>query len=102
MIEPARTTLRDAGAMGGFDVFGNVLVLTPPEHHAAIAAALPAEVNRAGQWAASCSLLPNDAGLVYKVLGMETEPVRDHVRQAWEAVRRETVGRDVPQHFLWR
>ena len=102
IIEPAGTGIRDAGVMGGFDVFGNVLVLTPPEHHAAIAAALPAEVNRAGQWAASCSRLPNDAGLVYKVLGMETEPVRDHVRQAWEAVRRETVGRDVPQQFLWR
>lgn len=102
VIEPARNALRDVGVMGGFDVFGNVLVLTPPEQQAAIAAALPAEVNRAGQWAASCSRLPNEAGLVYKVLGMETEPVRDLVRRAWEAVRREVAGHEVPQQFLWR
>ena len=77
-----------------------MVVLTPPEQQAAIAAALPAEVNRAGQWAAACNRLPNEAGLVYKVLGMESEPVRDLVRRAWEAVRRKVVGHEVPQQFL--
>ena len=53
-------------------------------------------------WAASASRLPNDAGLVFKVLGPETLPVRRAVRHAWGIVRRVVTGYDIPREFAWR
>jgi UreD urease accessory protein len=38
----------------------------------------------AGECIAGASRLPNDAGLVYKVFGMETEPVKSKVRAFWD------------------
>jgi hypothetical protein len=37
----------------------------------------------AGECVAGASWLPDDAWLVYKVLGMETEPVKAMVREFW-------------------
>jgi urease accessory protein len=90
------------GVMGEWDVFGNVLLLAPKEHVDEIAPQLPSGMDQSGGWAASASRLPNSAGLVFKVLGMEYEPVRDVIRRMWAVVRREIAGREVPKQFAWR
>lgn len=102
VIEPARQPLAVAGTMGPYHVFGNVLLLTPPEQAAAVAAQLPA--GRVDELAciAAASRLPNEAGLVYKVLGMETQPVRAMVRRFWEVARPIVTGCEVPPEFAWR
>jgi len=46
--------------------------------------------------------LPNDAGLVYKVLGRETGQVRAKVREFWEVARHEITGAAIPPPFFWR
>ena len=46
--------------------------------------------------------LPNDAGLVYKVLGCETRQVKAKVREFWELTREEVTGARLPPPFLWR
>lgn len=102
VIEPGRRPLTATGVMGGFHVFGNVLLLTPPEQAAAIAAELPAEVNRREHWMAAASRLPNDAGLVYKVLGRETEPVKALIRRCQEIARPIVTGCQVPPKFAWQ
>lgn len=33
VLEPHKHPLNGVGVMGPFDVFGNVILLTPPEHH---------------------------------------------------------------------
>lgn len=88
--------------MGVFDVFGNVVLLTPREHADRIFAQVPAELNLKEQWATGVSRLPNDAGLLFKVLGMESQPVRAKIREFWALVRREVVHHDVPPEFAWR
>jgi urease accessory protein len=104
--EPGRFPMRDAGAMGGFDVFANVTVVTPAAHTARIleqvsdcagADAHPANASIM----AGASLLPNDAGLVYKVLGAETQPVKARVRAFWDLVRREVAGVPAPAIRPW-
>ena len=102
VIEPGREDPRATGAMGGFDVFGNVILLTPRRHADAILAQAPAVFDRETQCAAGASRLPNDAGLIYKVLGMETEPVRAKIRAFWSLVRPEVAGFPVPPDFSWR
>ncbi len=102
VIEPARQPLAVAGTMGPYHVFGNVLLLTPPEQAAAVAARLPAGRDDSRACIAAASRLPNEAGLVYKVLGMETQPVRAMVRRFWEVARPIVTGCEVPPEFAWR
>jgi hypothetical protein len=54
-----------------------------------------------GECRAGASRLPNDAGLVYKVLGVETEPVKSKARAFWDLVRQEVVGAPIPAARPW-
>lgn len=55
-----------------------------------------------GRLAAGITHLPNDAGLLYKVLGAETEPVKRLVRAFCSVVRSEVKGKPLPEEFPWR
>ena len=70
--------------MGQFDVFANIIP----------------GIDDAGCMAGA-SRLPNDAGLVYKVLGTETQPVKAEVLAFWDLVRREVVGVPAPAPRPW-
>ena len=75
IIRPEMYPPSTLGAMNGYDVFANVIVLTR---------------------------LPNDAGLLYKVLGEETAPVKRLVREFCSSVRQEVKGKPLPEEFPWR
>ena len=98
IAEPWRHPVRQAGVMGEFDVFANVTLVTPPRHAARIFDQVGSPT---GPCAAGVSRLPNDAGLVYKVLGMETEPVKAAVRAFWAMVRQEVAGAPIPEARPW-
>jgi urease accessory protein len=102
VVRPRLQSVRRVGMMGEFDVFGNVILLTPKPHADRIFEQIPAVVNLQEKWAAGASRLPNEAGLIYKVVGMETAPVRARIREFWTVVRSEVVGARVPREFAWR
>jgi urease accessory protein len=102
LIEPQRCAMRQTGVMGPFDVFGNVLVCTPKETAERIWQRTSAAVDLAGGLAFGACRLPNDAGLIFKVLGRETAPVKAKVREFWSIVREEVTGARLPPPFLWR
>lgn len=102
VVRPRQQSVRRVGMMGEFDVFGNVILLTPKPRADRIFEQIPAIVNLQAKWAAGASRLPNDAGLIYKVVGMETAPVRAKIREFWTVVRSEIVGARVPREFAWR
>src|SRR5436305_609294 len=89
LIEPQRHAMRQTGVMGPFDVFGNVLVCTPKEKAERIWQRTGAEVNLASGLGFGVCRLPNEAGLIFKVLGRETAPVKAKVREFWSIVREE-------------
>jgi urease accessory protein len=101
-VEPARTPVRRAGAMDRFDVLGNVFLCTPPAIAERVYAQLDATVDYGAGVAHGACRLPNDAGLVYKVLARSTAEVRDRVRAFWSIARREITGADIPAPFFWR
>lgn len=86
--------------MGNYDVLANVILITPPEHAAKILEQVAAGSDDDGCMAGA-SRLPNDAGLVYKVLGTETQPVKAKVRAFWDLVRREVTGAPAPAPRPW-
>ena len=102
LIEPARHPMRQTGVMDGFDVFGNVILCTPVDTTDRIHARVGADVDLEQGVAFGACRLPNDAGLIYKVLGRETAQVKAKVREFWEVARKEITGADIPSPFFWR
>ncbi len=102
VVEPARHPVRQTGVMDGFDVFANVVLCTPPETAARVHARVGAEVDHAQGVAFGACRLPNEAGLVYKVLGRETAQVREAVRGFWAVARQEIAGAAIGPQPLWR
>lgn len=102
VIDPAVEHPSVLGVMGGFDIFANVLVMTPPEKADEIYDRTPAFLDMENRLAAGITRLPNGAGLLYKVLGMETGPVKKAVREFCSTVRMAVKGVTVPDEFPWR
>jgi urease accessory protein len=102
LIDPARRPLRQTGVMDSFDVFGNVVLLTPKDAADRIHARLDADVDAANGVAFGACSLPNDAGLIFKVLGRETAQVKAKVREFWGIAREEVTGAAIPPPFFWR
>lgn len=102
VIDPAMEHPRNLGVMGRFDVFANVLVMTPKEKADEIYDRTEAFLDRSNMIAAGITRLPNDAGLLYKVLGMEPGPVKKMVRSFCSTVRQVVKGHPVPEEFPWR
>jgi urease accessory protein len=101
VAEPRRRPVRQAGVMGGFDIVANIMLITPPWHAATIFEQIVSGADADAGCLAGASRLPNDAGLVYKVLGMESEPVKAKVRAFWDLVRREVAGTPAPAAKPW-
>lgn len=103
VVTPHRFPVTRIGVMERFHVYGNVVLLTSPERAARVYRRTATPVwDEATPLATSVSRLPNDAGLVCKVLGQETEPVREAVRAFCVAAREEVTGRTFPPAFGWR
>lgn len=102
IIDPNKWNPRQLGIMSDFDVFANVIVLTPKENADKIYAETDAFLDREKHLAAGITHLPNDAGLLFKVVGMEPGPVKKIVREFLSKVRMQTKGVPVPDEFPWR
>ena len=101
ILEPWRSSVSRLGAMGAFHVYGNVVLLTPKRHADRLFDAVVPSIDKEAELAKGVSRLPYDAGLLFKVIGVETAPVRDAIRQFWSLARQEVVGARVPDNFLW-
>ena len=102
VIEPRRYVMRQTGVMDSFDVFANVILCAPKDKADRIHERAGADVNLAEGVAFGACRLPNDAGLIFKVLGRETAQVKAKVREFWSVVRQEIIGAALPPPYLWR
>lgn len=102
IIDPQRSPIRDIGVMDQYDVFANVLVLTPEENIKPIYDTVDAFIDPDRHLAAGITHLPNGAGLLYKVLGKETGPVKQLVHELCSRVRQQVKGVPRPDEFPWR
>jgi urease accessory protein len=102
VIEPLRHPMRQTGVMDSFDVFGNVILCSPKANIDRIYKRVEADVDLVRGLAYGACRLPNDAGLIYKVLGCETKQVKDKIREFWGIARKEIIGANLPPPFFWR
>ena len=99
LLEPTRHAIRRAGVMGRFDVVANVTLVTPRHHADQIFEQAVPGADAESMFGAS--RLPHDAGLAYKVIGTETEPVKSRIRAFWDLVRQEVAGARIPPPRPW-
>lgn len=102
IIEPTEKSVRGIGCMHYYDVFANVIVLTPEKEAAQIYEKTKAYIDKQQDLAVGISYLPNNCGLIFKVLGKETQPVKKVVRQFCSIVRMQIKGKPLPEEFVWR
>lgn len=102
ILEPKVAGVMGAGINNGFEIFGNVVLLTQPENTLKVRDAIGADVDFANRIAYGATALPNDCGLVFKVLGDTSEAVRAKVRQFWAIARETITNSPLPEEFLWR
>jgi urease accessory protein len=102
VLAPRERPMTRLGVMGTFEVFANVLLLTPKDQADAVHARTDPGFDTGQALAWGASRLPNDAGLVFKVLGMEVKPVQEKVREFWTTARSVVKEAAVPPPFLWR
>ncbi len=102
IIDPKKVNPRQLGIMGQYDVFANVIVLTPEKDADSIYANTEPFIDRENKLASGITHLPNKAGLLFKVVGMEPGPVKKIVRNFLDTVRRQIKGKPVPEEFPWR
>jgi urease accessory protein len=101
LVEPAAWSVREPGAMGGYDVLGTVFALTAREHADAILERTEPVFGTGVDVVSGATRLPNDAGVVLRALGSESAPVRRRIREFWGVVRQQVLGVSVPDAFLW-
>jgi urease accessory protein len=99
--QPLRYPVRQAGVMGEYDVLASVTLAAPPPVASAVLDRVGAAAGPSACCMAGASRLPNDAGLAYRVLGKETEPVKAMVREFWQLVRQEATGARIPEPRSW-
>lgn len=102
IIDPKRSPIRDIGVMHGYDVFANVLVMTPEENIEPLYDSVTAYIDTQAHIAAGITRLPGRAGLLFKVLGTEPGPVKKVVREFCSKVRMQVKGKPIPPEFPWR
>lgn len=102
ILEPHRTSLRQTGVMGAYDVYANVLLLTPEVFADQVFARVGADIDTVSGTAYGASRLPNNAGLMFKVLGNDVLSVKARVREFWGIARQEIKNCALPAPFLWR
>ncbi|MGY8619521.1 urease accessory protein UreD [Pantoea agglomerans] len=100
VLAPKDTPLDVVGVMGTFDIYGNVIVLTPSACQEAILAQSRSFYSQ--ELCHGVSRLPNGAGLIYKVLANDSTQVKKAIRLFWQTVRQVTTGHSLPTPFLWK
>ncbi|WNN45489.1 MULTISPECIES: urease accessory protein UreD [Winslowiella] len=100
VLTPKERPLDVVGVMGKFDVYGNVIVLTPKEHQDEILAQSPSFYSE--QLCYGVSRLPNESGLIFKVLSCDSTDVKNAIREFWQKVRKVTTGYSLPTPFIWK
>jgi urease accessory protein len=99
LIEPGRRAVRQAGVMGSFDVFGNVLLLTPKACAERIQARVQADVNLQEGVASGACGSAKRCRPDLQAVGCETAQVKAEVRKFWSIAREEITGKPLPPPY---
>lgn len=102
IITPSSFPIRNIGLMHRYDVFANVILLCPPENASIIYQQIEPHIDHDNNIATGITYLPNNAGLMFKVLTTDVSTAKRYVRTFSSRARLAIKGKPLPQEFPWR
>lgn len=102
ILEPKKNALNVAGIMGNFDILGNVILLTPSKYHKAILKRSVPKYDETNHLAYGASCLPNNCGIIFKVLTTKSQQAKQAIYDFWKIAREEILQITLQAPFLWR
>lgn len=102
IIRPKRNDPRSLAVMGEFDIFADVLILTPKKNSERLFEAVASYLDHESKTAVGIAFIPDHCGLICRVLGADTQRVKSIVRHLCSLVRQTVKKRSLPADFPWR
>lgn len=102
IIEPAHEQVGRIGVMGDYDIFATALILTPTTMAERIYPLIKADFGHTCHTAIGITRLPNNCGLICRIMGRESGDTKRILRGICSTVREQIKGRPLPDEFPWR
>ena len=102
IIEPKQRGVRKIGIMADYDIFATALILTPTEMANRIYSLITPHIDHTTHTALGVTHLPNECGLVCRIMGERSGDVKRILRQLCSTVREQVKQRPLPEEFPWR
>lgn len=102
VIEPARQPIREVGVMDNYEIFATAIILTPTTTIEKIYPLIDSHIDNKAHTAMAVSRLPNECGLVCRIMGGESGAVKRILRDICSTVREQVKQHTLPADFPWR
>jgi len=91
-IEPKKQKIKDFGILGEYETVGTVYVLTEKEYVVELENDINEKLKKNEEVFFGTSILPNESGIIIRILGSNTESVFDIIFKVLEISRKKILG----------
>ena len=91
-IEPKKQHLKIQGIFGESDIVGTVYILTKKKNVIELENKISNNIQKSNEISIGTSILPNDSGIIVKILGNNTEEIFEMIYQILTITRKEILG----------
>jgi urease accessory protein len=96
IINPKNTDLGKQGVMGGYRILGNFYMILIGIDYEQTAKKVRGIIKEFDDILGGVTHLPNNCGILFRVLGMDTEPVNKIIARVWDGLRQDVLGASAP------
>lgn len=99
VLSPEKHDFKTLGTMGGYDILGNLYIISPGINSNEISDLVHKLINENENEdiGGGATVLPNDCGVLLRVLGHNSRTVSKVLNRAWDEVRKSILGVEAPR-----
>jgi urease accessory protein len=94
LLEPKKNPLKRFGLLEAFNMFSNMYLLVPSRYVNILYEKISEEVINYDKVIARCSILPNDSGIVVRILANMIDNIKEVTHYILKICRQEILGAD--------
>ena len=91
-IEPRKMKTKDFGVLGEYETVGTVYILTRKDNMSELENILNEHITNSDKVSAGTSILPDESGIIVRILGNKTDNIFDCIFKILEISRKEILG----------
>lgn len=96
IIDSENIDLGKQGPMGGYKILGNFYLIAPDKDYEKIIEIIRGIKTGSDDVVGGITLLPNNSGILFRVLGTNTKSVNEMILKAWNELRQNVLGAEAP------